>query len=128
MTLIKEKKDLYFIIFFSILLLFGLFKIFFFNQLFIGSEMSSRVFEIGKFELENMYILKPIIDKNLSVINILILNVYFLSITLVGYLSVKTIIKFISSLQIKFHENRQLLFISSFVIGSIIFKNCKFKF
>ena len=121
MTLIKEKKDLYFIIFFSILLIFSLFKIFFFNQPFIGSEMSSRMFEIGKHELENMYILKPIIDKNLSIINILILNVYFLSITLVGYLSIKTIIKFISSLERKFQENKQLLFISSFVIGSIIF-------
>ncbi len=121
MTLIKEKKDLYFIIFFSILLIFSLFKIFFFNQPFIGSEMSSRMFEIGIHELENMYILKPIIDKNLNIINILILNVYFLSITLVGYLSIKTIIKFISSLERKFQENRQLLFISSFVIGSIIF-------
>ena len=57
----------------------------------------------------------------MSVINILILNIYFLSITLVGYLSIKIIIKFISSLERKFHENRQLLFISSFVIGSIIF-------
>ena len=61
MTYIKEKKDLFFIIFFSIILIFLLFKIFFFNQPFIGSEMSSRVFEIGRFEL--LCILKPIIDK-----------------------------------------------------------------
>jgi len=121
MTLIKEKKDLYFIIFFSILLIFGLFKIFFFNQPFVGAEMSNRIFEIGKHELKSMYILKPIIDKNLSIINILIINIYFLSITLVGYLSIKTTIKFISSLEKKFYENKQILFISSFVIGSIIF-------
>ena len=102
MTGIKEKKDLYFLIFFCLFLIFGLFKIFFFSQPFIGSEMSSRIFEIGIHELENMYILKPIIDKNLSIINILILNIYFLSITLVGYLSIKIIIKFISSLEENF--------------------------
>ena len=76
---IREKKDLYFFIFFSLLLIFGLFKIFFFSQPFIGTDMSNRLHDIGKHELEVMYILKPIIDKNLSLINILIINVYFLS-------------------------------------------------
>ena len=56
---------------------------FFYGQPFIGADMSNRLHDIGKHELEVMYILKPIIDKNLSIINILVINIYFLSITLI---------------------------------------------
>lgn len=121
MTGIKEKKDLYFLIFFCLLLIFGLFKIFFFSQPFIGTDMANRLHDIGKHELEVMYILKPIIDKNLSLINILIINIYFLSITFIGYLSIKKLIIFTSSFERKFCINEQIFFISSFVVGSIIF-------
>lgn len=119
--IIREKRDLYFIIFFSLLFIFGLFKIFFYGQPFIGADMSNRLHDIGKHELEVMYILKPIIDKNLSIINILVINIYFLSITLVGYISIKKITKSTTSFEKKFCLNQQMFFISSFVIGSILF-------
>ena len=119
--IIREKRDLYFIIFFSLLFIFGLFKMFFYGQPFIGADMSNRLHDIGKHELEVMYILKPIIDKNLSIINILVINIYFLSITLVGYISIKKITKSTTSFEKKFCLNQQMFFISSFVIGSIIF-------
>ena len=100
--IIREKRDLYFIIFFSLLFIFGLFKIFFYGQAFIGADMSNRLHDIGKHEIEVMYILKPIIDKNLSIINILVVNIYFLSITLVGYISIKKITKFTTNFDRKF--------------------------
>ena len=82
--------------------------------------MSNRLHDIGKHEIEVMYILKPIIDKNLSIINILVVNIYFLSITLVGYISIKKITKF-TTILIENFVSINKFFISSFVIGSIIF-------
>lgn len=118
---LTDKVDLYFIIFFIFLIAFTFYNLFLNNDLFVGADHASRIFEIGKHELNQMYILRPIFDKNLNHLNILITNIYFISITYYGYLIILIVSKNIKSLSNFIYRNKEIFFISSFVIGSIIF-------
>ena len=63
---LKKNSELIFILLFLLLLIFNLYYLFIDNKVFAGAEMANKVFEIGKFELEVMYVLKPIFNQNLS--------------------------------------------------------------
>ena len=117
----KDKVDFYFIFLFILLLTFTFYNLFIVNEPFVGADHASRIFEIGRHELSQMYILKPIFDKNLSYLNILIINIYFISITYYGYLIILIVSKNIKSLSNFIYQNKEIFFISSFVIGSIFF-------
>ena len=121
---ISNKVDLFVIIFFTSLVIFTFYNLFILNEPFIGADHASRyreILEIGKHELSQMYILKPIFDKKLSFLNLLIINIYFISITYFGYLLIFTISKKIKNLKDFIDKNKEIFFISCFVIGSIIF-------
>ncbi len=118
---LKKNGELIFILLFLSLLIFNLYYLFIDNKIFAGAEMANKVFEIGKFELEVMYILKPIFNQNLGFLNILIINFYFISITFLGNIILKLYAKKIKLINNFISQQKEFFFISSFVLGSIIF-------
>lgn len=118
---LKKNSELIFILLFLLLLIFNLYYLFIDNKVFAGAEMANKVFEIGKFELEVMYVLKPIFNQNLSFLNILIINFYFISITYLGNIILKSFAKKVALINNFISKHKEFFFISSFVLGSIIF-------
>ena len=79
-----KSLDFYLIIFLLLFFSFGMFNWIVNDSFFVGSDMASTlnsITEIGSHELEQWYIMKPILEDGFIKINFFIIISYYISIT-----------------------------------------------
>ena len=118
-----KSLDFYLIIFLLLFFSFGMFNWIVNDSFFVGSDMASTlnsITEIGSHELEQWYIMKPILEDGFIKINFFIIISYYISITYTGYKITFFFLQLINKINI-FDRFNIFFFFSGFVVGSLVF-------